>query len=184
MKAWIGCLGCYNNGRLEGKWLDADGARDLVAAGLAQRATYENGHTYAACIKCCGDEFAILDFDDVPRVLAYEIGDNIAVFSEWAEEWERVADQVGAEVLEAYAENVAGEVETALERVEEAFAGEFASEEDWAEDYLDGTGSLASVPAELRLYIDYEKYARDARMGGDVDFVDTSTGVLAFWANV
>lgn len=27
-RAWVGCLSCYNNGTLKGKWLDVDGLED------------------------------------------------------------------------------------------------------------------------------------------------------------
>src|SRR5436305_14737423 len=30
MRAWIGCLACYNEGRLVGEWYDADEASDVT----------------------------------------------------------------------------------------------------------------------------------------------------------
>jgi antirestriction protein len=47
----------------------------------------------------------------------------------------------------------------------------YSNEEDWAAEWLEETGGLEGVPAHLANYIDFEAYARDARLGGDVVFV-------------
>lgn len=57
---WLGCLSCYNNGRLNGKWITAEQATEPEAAetlnGLATLETI-NGYTATRCRKCFGDEF-------------------------------------------------------------------------------------------------------------------------------
>lgn len=57
-----------------------------------------------------------------------------------------------------------------IEQAREAFQGKYDSEEDWARNFLDDTGQLESIPEDLRYYFDFEAYARDARLGGDVTF--------------
>lgn len=37
-----------------------------------------------------------------------------------------------------------------------------------AEELLEETGQLSEIPENLRYYFDYEKYARDIRLGGDM----------------
>jgi hypothetical protein len=37
VRAWVGCLGCYNNGNLVGEWIDGTECADLVEAGLTYR---------------------------------------------------------------------------------------------------------------------------------------------------
>jgi len=34
LRAWVGCLGCYNDGRLVGKWVDGIDAEDVTIAEL------------------------------------------------------------------------------------------------------------------------------------------------------
>lgn len=41
-RAWVGCLGCYNGGRLIGEWLDADGLEDAdTLAAICTRPDHE-----------------------------------------------------------------------------------------------------------------------------------------------
>jgi len=52
-RAWVGCLGCYNSGRLIGEWLDADGLEDPDT--LA-----------AICTRPDHDELWCMDLDNIP----------------------------------------------------------------------------------------------------------------------
>lgn len=61
-RAWVGCLGCYNSGRLNGRWLDGSVAADLVAAGLAQEITVGD-YTAQRCLTCGADEFWVMDHE-------------------------------------------------------------------------------------------------------------------------
>ena len=60
---WIGCLGCYNNGSLFGKWVPGLEAGDIVAAGLASLETVGD-YTAPRCVRCFSDEFAALDHEN------------------------------------------------------------------------------------------------------------------------
>jgi len=70
-----------------------------------------------------------------------------------------------------------------IEQAREAFSGKFDSEEDWAADYLEQTGQLNQIPEHLRNYFDYEAYARDFRISGDVSFVIHEGDLWVFWSN-
>lgn len=69
------------------------------------------------------------------------------------------------------------------EKFVDAYAGEWNSPEDWATEYIDGTGLLSEVPESLRYYIDYETFARDAEMSGDINFVEIAGSTFAFYGN-
>lgn len=59
---WVGCLGCYNNGSLNGRWVDARNANDLEALGLAKIETVGD-YTAPRCSCCFADEFWVFDTD-------------------------------------------------------------------------------------------------------------------------
>lgn len=64
-------------------------------------------------------------------------------------------------VISAYFENCGV---SDLSDVEESYQGEYSSDEDFAEEYIDSTGMLSEVPENLRWYFDTEKFARDMMM--------------------
>ena len=43
------------------------------------------------------------------------------------------------------------------------------------------TGLLDGIPQNLRYYFDYEAYARDCKLGGDIYTLDIPGGVAVFW---
>lgn len=78
---------------------------------------------------------------------------------EWLEFLEEKAGtHLSDEVISAYFDNCGA---SSLSDVEEAYYGEHNSDEDFAYQLLDDSGTLMSVPEDLRHYFDYEKYARD-----------------------
>jgi hypothetical protein len=52
----------------------------------------------------------------------------------------------------------------------------------WAESFLEDTGSLKDVSESLRNYIDFESWADDAEMNGDVFSIEAGGNVHVFWA--
>ena len=76
------------------------------------------------------------------------------------------------------------DVSRAKSMMEDSFQGIYEDLESWAETFIDETGALESMPENLRYYFDYEKYARDCEMGGDVCTYDLDGGgVAVFWNN-
>jgi len=43
---------------------------------------------------------------------------------------------------------------------------------EYAEDYIESTGMLSDLPETLRYYLDYDAFARDLELGGDVSTVE------------
>jgi antirestriction protein len=168
VRAWVGCLGCYNDGDLVGSWLAADDCGDLVAAGLARTGVYYNGTPAEFCTRCGSDEFNVFDHEGLPAaVLSGECSPS--QFHELATAWEAVESP---EMVAAYLGNM-GETVTAenlaklAESAEECFTG-CSTVSEYAENYLEDSGLLAEVPETLRYYIDVAAFARDLELGGDV----------------
>ena len=44
---------------------------------------------------------------------------------------------------------------------EDAYAGDWDSEQAYAENYIDDSGMLSEMPEQMRYYFDYEAFARD-----------------------
>jgi antirestriction protein len=66
--------------------------------------------------------------------------------------------------------------------METHYQGGHDSLEAWAAQFLEDSGSLAEVPESLRGYIDFEAWARDAELGGDVFTVEVDGVVHVFWS--
>ena len=71
-------------------------------------------------------------------------------------------------------------VEDCLEQFADAFQGIFPTLEAWAEDYAESTGLLDSIPENLRYYFDFERFARDMEINGDIFSVETEEGLAVF----
>jgi len=142
-KVYVACLAAYNNGILHGCWIDAnqeaeaiqDAIKDMLASSPIANA----------------EEWAIHDYEGFCglRLSEYESIEKVAEMAEMIEEhgesWAKFAEYEGIE----YA---------TLERFEEAYAGEWLSEEEFAEELASET---MEIPQHLAFYIDYEKLARD-----------------------
>jgi len=145
--AWIGCLSCYNSGRLVGKWIDGLACDDLEAAGLTDSA--------GRCTRCGADEFLALDHENFMGLLdggepnpqeCYEMAVKLAE----VQEYER-------EILAAWLSNG---MEFDLDSMRECYIGEYANDEDMAREYIESTG-LLDDKGFLTRYFDFESYARD-----------------------
>ena len=54
-KVWVGCIGCYNEGNLVGKWMDADQVEEAWES--------DGGLNSAVCTKPLHEEWRIHDYD-------------------------------------------------------------------------------------------------------------------------
>lgn len=167
-RIYVACLASYNNGILHGAWIDAaqdaDAIREEVAAMLA--ASPITG----------AEEWAIHDTDDFGGIRVGESEDfeTVATLAELLVEY---GDPFAAWYDTMHSGQDADEMRGAFT---DAYVGEYDSPEDWAASWLEDTGSLADVPAYLRNYIDFAAYARDARLGGDVCFVEHGGSTFVF----
>jgi antirestriction protein len=171
VRAWVGCLGCYNNGNLVGEWIDGTECADLVEAGLTYRPDVA-GLPSEICKRCGAEEFWVMDHEGLPAaVLSGECSPS--QFADLAEAWETVESP---EMVAAYLGNM-GETVTAenlaklIEQAQDAYTG-YETVLEYAESYLEDSGLLAEVPETLRYYMDVSAFARDLVLGGDVSECD------------
>lgn len=154
-RIYVASLADYNAGTLHGTWIDAtqsaDDIRDEIQAML--KASKE---PYA-------EEYAIHDFEGFGsyRLSEYEDLETVADIAEAIEEH-------GELITELLNHLGTDDPREAIKYHENNYQGEFKTLEDWAERFLEDTGSLQEIPESLRYYFDFEAYARDARLSGDI----------------
>jgi antirestriction protein len=164
-RIYVACLAAYNCGRLHGEWIDADQSADDIHAGIKQMLSRspEPG----------AEEWAIHDHDNFQGIALNE-SESIETVAEIAELL-REHDGAGA-----IAYNHFGDLDDARKALAEQYYGEWSSLADWAEDYLRDTGGLENVPESLRSYIDFERWANDLEMSGDIFSVEVDRKVHIF----
>jgi len=165
-RIYCGTYAKYNAGNLAGAWLDLEDYTDTDAF-------------YDACRELHKDEtdpeYMFQDFEGFPRALYSESPDQDKLEKLYS--WLGKTEDERA-IVAAYWDSIDGDADpdTALE----AYAGTYSTEADWAEEFLKDTGALESIPENLRYYFDFEAYARDCRLSGDVTFCDSPEGVMVF----
>ncbi len=65
-----------------------------------------------------------------------------------------------------------GNLDEAIQLIEDNYQGEFDSLEAWADDQLEQTGQLNALPSQLRMYFDFAAFARDCELNGDIFTVE------------
>ena len=162
-KVYVGTHKKYNNASLGGGWLDLTDYSDKK-------------EFIQACLDLHEDEedpeLMFQTWEDIP---ANFIGESHIDEKVW--EWLELSEE-DRETVAIYQEDV--DFNAPIEEALECYDGEFESEEDWAMDFWDQTGMLSQIPEHAQSYIDYEKFARDARLGGDMTFVRKGHKVRAF----
>lgn len=92
-----------------------------------------------------------------------------------------VENHLDAAALIAFVEYEDIAPDDVVEAFQEAYAGTFSSVEAWAENILEDTGMLESVPENLRAYFDFEAWARDCELNGEIWTSETVEGIAVFW---
>ena len=162
-RIYVGTYAKYNAGSIKGAWLDLDDYADRDAFMEAAKALHADESD---------PELMFQDFEGFPR--AY-YGESHIKPELWA--WLEL-DESDCEIVEAYHAGV--EEDADIDRAREAYMGTAENESDWAYEYLNDTGLLGDIPEWARNYFDFEAYARDARLGGDVVFVRHNGELFVF----
>lgn len=150
MKVWLGCLACYNDGRLVGDWHEATDAADVTPEDVHGRPTT---HDELWC-------FDVEGFGPFNREMGPVEASAIAAACAASED-----AGVPARAALLWAANVGNEPSD-LEGAAEDYCGEWESLADYAQELAEDTGA---VPDELRwpLYcIDWERAARELSFDG------------------
>lgn len=169
MRVWIGCLGCYNEGRLVGEWTPAEDAESVTVEYLhdtqlsASDRIQGHGH----------EELWVMDHEGFGGLLTGECSpaeaQRLAELVDDLTDDERTA--FGYYVENMHSGPVGDDTVTAFR---DAYLGCYESFESWAWQYLEDTGMLAELPAWARVHEGdlASAWARDARIGGDVTAVE------------
>ena len=183
-KVWISDLASYNAGYNRGRWLylpdysDADALMNAVSSLLAEW-DRDKPEDVTGPI----EEYHISDWEGLPdgmmrRYSGMEDFRKAYGFLDLLEEC-RNPDAVKAayewDLFDGY------EPDEYLDRFDECYAGTFDEKADWAADFLEGTGQVPD--GHMQHYVDYEAYARDAEIGGDIDFFREGGQYHVFWAH-
>lgn len=165
-RIYVGTYAKYNSGSIEGAWLDLEdySDKDVFLEACAELHKDETD-----------PEFMFQDYEGFPERFYSESSVPEALW-----EWLKL-DEDDRELLQVYIENCDGDEDTTVEDAREKFQGKYKDEEDWAYEFLKDTGGLEGIPENLRGYFDYEAYARDARLNGDISFVDHNGETWVFW---
>lgn len=170
-RIYVACLAAYNAGHLHGEWIDVNPSEGTDALYAEIRNVLSSSPQPDA------EEWAIHDYElGGCRISEYESLENVIDTVELLEEHND--DTLVSGVMNYYCD-----LDEAKQALEERYQGKYDSLEQWAEEFLHDTGDFAKIPENLRFYFDYEKYARDCDMGGDITTIDTDDGVAVFWSH-
>lgn len=151
-RVWIGCLHCYNSGRLVGERFDCTEAADVDLDAVH---TGQPGTLTPMC-----EELWCFDTENIP--VPGEMDPLHA--AAWGEAYE----EVGETLWPAYCAWMRSGMHVeradgtgAIDDFEERYCGHWDSFQEYANDYVDSTGLLREVPEHVTRYFDYEAHARD-----------------------
>lgn len=169
-RAWVGCLSCYNGGRLTGAWLTGEQCSEELkdsAPQLAGEGRYPSGAFFDQCRVCGGDEWWVMDHEGIGayqvEMSPEEFGRIAAVFTELD------ADGYDVDAFRAFLDyqgSPAGEVDEIAEQFREAYNGCHDSGADFAEELAEDTGSVPEARWPFGC-IDWERAWRELEIGGD-----------------
>jgi antirestriction protein len=154
---YVACLSAYNNGKLHGAWISCDNTTvDAIEAEIEAM--------LAESPEPDAEEYAIHGYEGFGK---FKVSENADL-----EELVELAD-----LIDEYGDTALAltEYEVHVDRIktflEDGFMGEYDSKESWAEEFLTDTDSLPDNDL-VRRYFDYEAYARDCELSGDVQFIE------------
>ena len=151
---YVGTYAKYNDGNLFGQWIDVDSFDD-----------YDEFMDYLHRLH--GDErdpeFMVQDYENFPEAWYSE---TCVCDEDWFNNVKEYADSSQQDAMRAYIDYYG---EWDADNFEEAYEGEYNSEEDFAEWLVDEIGMENIQNREY--YFDYDKFARDLFIS-DYDFVD------------
>lgn len=165
IRIYVACLAAYNSGILHGCWIDAE--QDAYAIYDEVRAMLAVSPMEDA------EEWAIHDYEGFEGVRLSEY-EGLAEVSELAA---FIAEhgEIGGQLV-----NHLGSLNDAEKALEDAYAGEYKSLADFAEELIEQS---IEIPDSLRFYIDYEAMARDIEIN-EVFTIDTGfEQVHVFWSH-
>jgi antirestriction protein len=166
-RIYVACLASYNSGVLHGTWIAADQDPDDIHTEI--QAMLDRSPEPGA------EEWAIHDYEGFHsvRLGEYESIENVANIANFIAEH----GELGAALIRH-----CDTVDAAREAMTENYQGSFDSTAAWAEQLLEDAGDLAQIPERLRSYFDFDSYARDAQLSGDIFVIELGGSNHIFWS--
>ncbi|PIN52684.1 antirestriction protein [Trueperella pyogenes] len=147
----MGCLACYNAGRLVGDWFDAEAADEVTPEDLHDHPTSH-------------EELWVFDLEGFPRG-AGEMSPSAAAL------WGELCEEVGEmrwDALLAWVETGCYVADSddlpCVSDFEERFCGCWNSESDYSAHLADELGIWDEIPEHLHSYFDLDAWWRDERL--------------------
>ena len=168
-RVWIGCLACYNAGRLVGDWFNAEGAGEVTTYDIHGAHSRADSH----------DKLWVFDHENIPvrgeldpltaaawgRCLA-EVNEHLRpALCAWVES--------GGDIAEGNTDL------PSISDFEERYCGRWGSFEDYAEHWATETGMMDRWPEEIARYFDWRSWTRDMTVDHSV-YDDPEGGVFVF----
>ncbi|MDU5115246.1 MAG: antirestriction protein ArdA [Actinomyces sp.] len=160
-RVWIGCLACYNEGRLVGEWVDAADAGDLTPDDLHGVPTTH-------------EELWVFDLEGFPRGTG-EMSPTASV--PWGELFEEVGEAQWPALL-AWVESGCYMADAdglpCVSDFEDAYQGEWDSFDDYAVQLAEDIGLTDGWPEDTQRYFNWDSWTRD--LAFDYAVADASDG--------
>jgi antirestriction protein len=166
-RIYVACLASYNSGVLHGAWIAAGQDPDDIHADIQTM--------LAQSREPIAEEWAIHDFEGFHglRLAEYESIEKVSDIANLIAEH----GQLGADLI-----SHCDSSDAARESLDDNYQGSFDSPAAWAEQLLEDSGDLAQIPERLRGYFDFESYARDAELSGDIFVIEVDRQHHVFWS--
>jgi len=146
-RVYVGTYGKYNDGSIDGAWLDLEDYADKEDFYEAAKELHKDEND---------PELMFQDFEGFPKRF---YGESYLADELWG--WLELNEE-DRELLEVYIDET-GDGKATIEQARDAFAGKYDSEEDWAEYFLEETGGLIPDMAASYLEVSY----------GDIDIISS-----------
>lgn len=157
---YVACLAAYNNGKLYGRWLDANQDTHAIHAEISVMLS-ESPEPFA-------EEWAVHDYEGFSEIELSEWPD-LARVSQIAGLLAEHGEAFGVWYQSQDGQHV--EVSELEEKFLEQWQGAFDSDVDFACELLENTGALSELPEWAKNYFNFEGYARDLALSGDYAFI-------------
>ncbi|MFC1609827.1 antirestriction protein ArdA [Myxococcota bacterium] len=165
-RVYAACLASYAAGILHGRWISADQEPEDIQAEIHQM--------LAESPEPGAEEWAFHDNQSLPGLGEFEAVETVAKMG-------RLVTEHGYDLVAGVMGHL-GDVDEVELALSEHYQGEWKSLSDWACDWFEQTGELQSLPESLAPYFDYDAWARDAELNGDVLVVDAGGSVHILWS--
>jgi antirestriction protein len=171
---YVACLSSYNSGRLHGRWIDAKQDSDEIREEIQQMLCTSPVADLEAC-----EDFAIHDYQGFLGISLNE-HENIDRVSALAN-----AIEEHGQPFALYLDYLGFvDIAKAVRAFEDNYSGCFKSAQDYAQDYYEQTGQLATIQQlGLISYINWDAISNDWQYSGDILCLEQSSDQIHVFYN-